>query len=220
MRYYDCLYFQTDQGGLIMSVNGVTCAGNVSAYDSTYTTTAKAAETTAQETATNKGTDGVVYEPSGAAKKTYKPDQALIARLKADSDARMANLKGIVEQMMTKQGTAFNNANDIWSFLAKGNYTVDPATKAQAQADIAEDGYWGVKQTSSRILDFAKALTGGDPSKIEEMRSAFEKGFKMAEKTWGGKLPEISQQTYKAIMDGFDAWAAETAKPADQASAL
>lgn len=198
-----------------MSVNGVTCAGNVSAYDSTYTTTAKAAETTAQETTTNKGTDGVVYEPSEAAKKTYKPDQALVAKLKADADARTANLRSIVEQMMTKQGTAYNNANDIWKFLAKGDYTVDPVTRAQAQADIAEDGYWGVKQTSSRILDFAKALTGGDPSKIEEMRDAFEKGFKMAEKTWGGKLPDISQQTYKAVMDGFDAWAAENTKPAE-----
>lgn len=193
-----------------MSVNGVTGIGTAGAYDSTYKTTAKAAETTAQEGTTAKDSDGVVYEPSEAAKKTYKPDTALIAKLKADADARTANLRSIVEQMMTKQGTAYNNANDIWSFLSGGNFTVDPATKAQAQADIAEDGYWGVKQTSSRILDFAKALTGGDPDKIQEMRDAFEKGFKMAEETWGGELPDISQQTYKAVMDGFDAWAAES----------
>lgn len=55
--------------------------------------------------------------------------------------------------MMTKQGTAIANADSMWSFLADGNFTVDEETQKQAQADIAEDGYWGVEQTSDRILD-------------------------------------------------------------------
>ena len=78
---------------------------------------------------------------------------------------------------MTGQANTYGKANDIWQFLRSGNYTVDAATKLQAQADIAEDGYWGVEKTSDRIIDFAKALTGGDPDKIEEMRDAFKKGF-------------------------------------------
>ena len=65
--------------------------------------------------------------------------------------------------------------------------------------------------TAQRILDFAKALTGGDPSKIEEMREAFEKGFKQATETWGDELPEISQKTYAATMQKFDQWASEAA---------
>lgn len=101
-----------------------------------------------------------------------------------------------------------------WSFLSKGDFTVDPATKAQAQQDISEDGYWGVNKTSDRIVQFATALTGGDPDKIEEMRDAFIKGYKQAEKTWGGKLPDISQQTYDAVMKKFDDMAA-AAKTAD-----
>lgn len=198
-----------------MSVNGVTGASAVSAYDSSYTTTAKTTESKAEAAAettqstTTKGTDtaGAVYEPSETAKKTYKPDTNLVAKLKADAEARTANLKSIVEKMLTKQGTTYNKANDIWSVLSSGNFTVDAATKAQAQADIAEDGYWGVKQTSGRILDFAKALTGGDPDKIDEMRKAFEKGYKAAEKKWGGELPEISKKTYDAVLKGFDEWA-------------
>lgn len=110
---------------------------------------------------------------------------------------------------MTKQGQTYNNANDMWRFLASGKFEVDEATKLQAQKDIAEDGYWGVNQTSDRIIDFAKALTGGDPSKIEEMRDAFKKGYKQAEKTWGGELPEISKQTYDAVMEKFDKMAEE-----------
>ena len=111
--------------------------------------------------------------------------------------------------LFRSQGETYGKANDIWSFLSKGNFTVDAATKAQAQADIAEDGYWGVNQTSQRILDFATALTGGDPSKIEKMRSAFLKGYKQAEKTWGGNLPEISKQTYDAVLKGFDKMASD-----------
>lgn len=143
-----------------------------------------------------------------ASKKTYKPDTNMVAKLKADAEARTAQLQSLVEKMLTKQGQTYGKANDIWSILSSGNFTVDPATKAQAQADIAEDGYWGVSQTSQRILDFATALTGGDPDKIEEMRAAFQKGFKQAEKTWGGQLPDISQRTYDAVMKGFDDMAA------------
>ena len=115
-------------------------------------------------------------------------------------------MRSLVEKLISGQGNAIGNADDdsIWSFLRKGNFTVDAATKAQAQADIAEDGYWGVEQTSDRILDFAKALTGGDPDKIEEMRSAFEKGFKEATGAWGKELPEISQKTRDAVNKKFE----------------
>ena len=41
------------------------------------------------------------------------------------------------------------------------------------------------------------------------MRNAFKKGYEQAEKTWGGKLPEISRKTYDAVMEGFDKLAKE-----------
>lgn len=197
-----------------MSVNGVTSTQAAAAYS--YNSTSVAKEKTSAEEATTKTTEdtGVIYEHStdtntSSTKKTYKPDTALINKLKADADARTSQLRSLVEQMMGKQATTYGNANDIWSFLRSGNYTVDPATKAQAQADIAEDGYWGVGQTSDRIIQFATALTGGDPDKIEAMRDAFKKGYAQAEKTWGGSLPEISQKTYDAVMEKFDKLAAD-----------
>lgn len=197
-----------------MSVNGVTSTQAAAAYS--YNSTSVAKEKTSAEEATTKTTEdtGVIYEHStdtntSSTKKTYKPDTALINKLKADADARTSQLRSLVKQMMGKQATTYGNANDIWSFLRSGNYTVDPATKAQAQADIAEDGYWGVTQTSDRIIQFATALTGGDPDKIEAMRDAFKKGYAQAEKTWGGSLPEISQKTYDAVMEKFDKLAAD-----------
>jgi uncharacterized protein YukE len=195
-----------------MNVNGITSLGQD--YKTEHTrgkaepkseskTPAGGSETAKDPVPTDTG---VVYEPTTTSEtaKTYTPNTNLIAQMKADTQNRLSQLQGIVEKLMSKQGDAYGKANDMWKFLAKGDYTVDAATKLQAQQDISEDGYWGVKQTSDRIVDFANALTGGDPSKIEEMREAFKKGFKQATKAWGGDLPDISQQTYDAVMEKFD----------------
>lgn len=200
-----------------MSVNGITEVMN-SQYGAYQTkvnapaTDTAAEETSSKETASGAATttNGVIYESSkdttGASttvnNKYANPE--LVAKLKADVEARTEQLRSLVTQMLTKQGTAYAQANDIWKFLAKGDFTVDPATKAQAQQDIAEDGYWGVEQTSDRIVDFAQALVGNDADKLEDMREAFKKGYAQAEETWGGKLPEISKNTYDAVMKKFD----------------
>ncbi len=199
-----------------MNVNGITnVTNNVTDAYSAYTTKAPATKE-AEKAASTAAKEGVVYEPSKRAqelaeqsiedKKTVKleKNQALKAQLQADSEARMAQLQSIVLRTINKQAETYGQANDIWSFLSSGNFTVDAATKAQAQADIAEDGYWGVEATSSRIVDFAVALCGDDKDKLEEMREAFEKGFKQAEKTWGGELPDICQRTYDKVFEKFD----------------
>ena len=175
-------------------------------------------------TATTKAAEdsGVIYESSAdsttssdktSSKKNSKVDSDVIAKLKADADQRLSQLKGIVEQLICKQGKASNDAS-IWSQFRQGvldgSITVDEATAKQAAEDISEDGYWGVKQTSERILDFAKALTGGDSSKADEMCEAIKKGFKEAAKLWGDELPEICQKTYDAVMQGIDDWKNET----------
>lgn len=157
----------------------------------------------------NDTSTGVIYEKGSSDKSSSSQktqNSALVAKMKADSDSRISQLRGIVEQMMSKQGAAIGKADDMWSFLAGGNFTVSADVKAQAQADIAEDGYWGVNQTSDRILDFAKALSGNDKSKAQELVDAFKKGFDQATKAWGGKLPDISQQTYDKVLEKFDSW--------------
>lgn len=198
-----------------MNVNGITSTQAAAAYSYTQNSTVKTkTEAAAQNTAEDTG---VIYEPSteqatNSVKKTYTPDTNLINKLKADAEARTAQLRSLVEQLISKQANTHGEANDIWKFLASGDFTVDAATKEQAQKDIAEDGYWGVEQTSQRIVDYATALTGGDPDKIEEMREAFKQGYKQAEETWGKSLPEISKKTYDAVMEKFDKLAEESKK--------
>jgi len=139
---------------------------------------------------------------SSATSKSTNP--SLVAQLKADSDNRMQQLQSLVTTMFKKQGITIGTADDMWKALAGGNFTADADTIAQAKEDISENGYWGVKQTSERIFSFAQALAGDDEEKMTKMKEAFEKGFKEATKTWGKKLPDISQNTRDAVLKKFD----------------
>jgi hypothetical protein len=200
-----------------MGVNGLTEVTNNIATTYTSTVNAPAESKKKDEEVKVKTEAAAVYEKSdekssdNSKVSNKETDRTkIIQQLKADDALRQQQLLDIVHKMMGKQAKAYGIANSdgndesIWRFLAKGDFTVDAATKAQAQEDISENGYWGVKQTSERILDFAKALAGDDPEKLEQMRSAFEKGYKQAEKTWGGELPEISKNTFDAVLKGFD----------------
>lgn len=200
-----------------MGLNGVTSA--VSNYANTTnsssktksseksTTTSKSDVKKSDDSAAvvyEKGTDSAKEETS--TKKIYKQDTNIVNQLKADAERRSQQLQSLVQQMMKKQGIAYTNATDMFSLLREGKLNVDSATAAQAKKDIAEDGYWGVEQTSERFLSFAKALTGGDPSKADKMMKAVQKGFEQATKAWGGKLPDICQQTIDKTMEKFESW--------------
>ncbi len=203
-----------------MNINGIS---NESISSDVYTRNAASKTETAASSAAEKSTSaaaaandkGVVYESSAktesADKKTYTPNTNLVNKLKADAEQRTAQFRQLVESMLSKQGKVFNNADSMWKALAKGDFTVDKATAEAAQKEIAEDGYWGVEQTSDRILSFAEALTGGDPEKMEEMRAAFIKGYKQAMGAWGQDLPDISSKTYDAVMKKFDNYGKENA---------
>lgn len=203
-----------------MELNGV----NSGAY-----TNAAAYSTSASQKKTDMAKDkddvsqAVVYEKSGSevaglAKKGYgsskKVDAATIEKLKADAEERYAQMASLVEKLLSKQSetSKYATLSDLMKGVVSGAVKVDAETVAQAKKDVADDGYWGVEQTADRIVSFAKALTGGDASKVEEMRKAVEKGYKQATKLWGDDLPEISQKTRDRVNELMDEWAAESGK--------
>ncbi len=179
----------------------------------------QAEETDEKSKASSQYSDtAATYESSKSDAATRK--SAIAAQLKSDAEQRMAQMQSLVTKMFEKQGIAIGTADDMWKVLASGNFTADPATIAQAKEDISEDGYWGVKQTSDRIFDFALALSGGDAKKMEDMVKAVEKGFSEATKTWGRELPSITDDTHSAIMDKFDSWFADNGSSATTESLL
>lgn len=147
-------------------------------------------------------------KPTYSINKMSEEDRAaLVNQLKADQEARQSQLANLVRDMMNGQGKSYSLAtgdDSIWKFLASGEFTVDPATKAQAQEDISENGYWGVKETSQRMFDFASALAGDNPEKMKKMQEAMMKGYEEATGAWGRDLPDISKQTIDAANKLFE----------------
>lgn len=153
---------------------------------------------------------------------TYKPDMDKVSAMKADLNKNIDAFKQMVLKLFDKQGSVGNTALDnLHNLIGKleNSGGIDALTQEKAQEMISEDGYWGVEKTSQRILDFAKALSGGDPSKIDLLKKAVEDGFSQAEALWGGELPVISNQTYDKVMQGFEEWANPGSTAAAETSA-
>ncbi len=111
-------------------------------------------------------------------------------------------LRKLVLQTLQDQGVALQVDSG-----GEGIIDLTKITPEEAQELIAEDGYFGVEQTSQRIVDFAINAFGNNPEKLQEMKSAIETGFQQAAEVFGGQLPEISHQTYEAVMEKLDVFA-------------
>jgi hypothetical protein len=194
-----------------MALNGINPGTNVNitSASASYENVTFSAEIT-KTSAVAASTDAAVYEKSdedkASALANHKIDYETIDKLKADAEARTAQLRGLVEKLLLKQGGTFENSEGLASVFRK--LEVDEETRAQAQEDISEDGYWGVEQTSDRIVSFAKALAGDNLELAQQMYEAVKEGFKQAGIEWGEDLPDISNQTMEATYKKLDEWIA------------
>jgi len=84
--------------------------------------------------------------------------------------------------------------------------TTTENTDSAAQSLISEDGYFGVKKTSQRIFDFVTSMSGNDPQKLAEAKEAVADGFEKVKGVFGGELPQISNDTYDAVMEKIDSY--------------
>lgn len=193
-----------------MSDMNVTGASSVAETYTGYQTTAKTEETAKVEETKKAEESGATFEKSAEPEKkaTYKINKmsaedraALVKQLKQDEANRRSQLTSLVQKMFSGQaGVA--KLSDLFS--PENLKNVSASDIAQAKEDVSEDGYYGVKQTSQRLFDFASALAGDDVEKMKEMQAAMKKGYEKAEKAWGGKLPGICQDTLAAADKLFD----------------
>ncbi len=197
---------------------------------STYKTNDKSAKT-AQKTNVKESTansnanqDAYKLETSDQAKETtnkYPVNQKELAKIVAEAEQKSNQLLTLTNALFKKQSDKFtlatstydqlkNNTLQLQEALDTNTLTADAQTIENAKVDIAEDGYYGVKKTSDRLIDFAKALSGGDPSKIELLRDSVIKGFSAVSGDLNDRLPDICKDTFNATMDKFDSWAEES----------
>ena len=135
----------------------------------------------------NKAAEGVGYEP---------------AVKEADIGAAFRLLRDLVARNLQEQGVATRVAT------GDGELDLESLSPEEAQSLIAEDGYFGVEQTSERIFQFAIGIAGNDPNRIDAIRKGIEDGYRQAEDAWGGELPEISYKTKDALTEKLDNWLA------------
>ena len=167
--------------------------------------TGAAAANTSAAGAANEKLEGVEFVKSEDTKKPVTYDKAAtLEYIRQSEEARMQNFNNMITKMLVKQGETSNlTLNNMKLFVSE-------ADAAKAAKAIAPGGEYSVDAVAGRILDMAKALSGGDPSKISLLKNAVKKGFKDAEEAWGGKMPSITDETYNKVMKGFDEWEASS----------
>jgi hypothetical protein len=134
----------------------------------------------------------------------YSADVGRMREIWAEHDLQIQSFRRLVEALLQRQAST---VGEPWNFNdPDAMVEIDAETRAVAQEAIEAGGYFSVDAVATRLLDFAVAISGGDPSRIEVLRDAVQRGFEAAERQWGGELPEISHQTFEAVMNGFNQW--------------
>ncbi|XZG70729.1 hypothetical protein ACTSKR_02390 [Chitinibacteraceae bacterium HSL-7] len=118
-----------------------------------------------------------------------------------DSNKKANEMMSMIRQLLGEQGLKLGEVVSGRQQLSVDQPTIDAAKEA-----IGEDGEFGVRKVSERILSFAKFAMQGDVANLGKIRDAIQKGFDEATEMLGGTLPDISQQTYKTIMAELDRW--------------
>ena len=185
-----------------MSVNGIT---NATSVYPTAQTTKKAASTAKESVSASAEDTGVVYEASSTAT-DGKSDKitdysSIVASMKKELSSKNEQLQNLVTQLLGKQAGKYTKLADLFK-----NINADPATIEQAKKDIGEDGYWGVEQTSDRLVSMAQALSGGNPEYADKFIAAIKNGFDQATEAWGEDLPDICKNTIDAAVKKMEDW--------------
>lgn len=139
---------------------------------------------------------------------------AIIKKMKAEAEARTQQMRSLVEKLLMKQTGTFKGIlsdEDMIAALKDKDFKVDPETAEKAKKEIADDGYWGFEETSTRMVEFAISISGDNTEMADKLMDAIKKGFDQANKMWGGNenkmaLPELSKKTLDRALQKMEAW--------------
>ncbi|WP_277640927.1 hydrogenase-4 component G [Wolinella succinogenes] len=96
-----------------------------------------------------------------------------------------------------------------YDFIGYTGKPINELSQEEAKELISEEGYFGIKQTSERLAEFVIQGSGGDLDLLQKGREGIVRGYEQAEKLWGDKLPDISQQTLAKALEKIDKVIAE-----------
>lgn len=162
-----------------------------------------------------------------SAKTSSKLNQETIEKLRALGGKGISNLY-IAQFQQQAFNTSFGNfgtQSGIFDLLSAN--TTNKATSILSQIDFAsigytgknilsmnsnelnqlvsEEGFFGIENTANRIADFVINGAGDDLEKLKKGFEGMKQGFAQAEKIWGDKLPQISQDTINKAIEKVSA---------------
>ncbi len=197
----------TPHGGPTMldNTNNNISAKNILSGSSQHTE--KTSVNTTQSRSEDKGViqakDQVNISYSTESVATYQYDMSLEKTVGDGLDL----LRGLVLNIFKEQGLEYNIETP------EGQVDLETITPEEAQELVADDGYFGVENTAERIFQFAIGISGGDPSRIDAIKESVNNGFQEALEAFGGELPEISYDTFDAVMNKLDEWVENSTGP-------
>lgn len=127
-------------------------------------------------------------------------------------EQRSQAMSDMISEMLSQQSNAkgLSYLNLTGNSSSLSSLTVTKSDIDDATASISDGGYWSVDSVATRIMDMATMLAGGDESKLSTLKAAVIKGFGGAMDKLGkdslNDMPDITQQTYKEVMNRFDKW--------------
>ncbi|MEG1894925.1 MAG: hypothetical protein RR162_01700 [Oscillospiraceae bacterium] len=189
-----------------MNINAINGANNVQAA---YVKGAKPADKEAQVAAVAEKKPNLdkVDLSAAALPKVELPKRLSTDQVREIKAQTMQSYSNMVTQMFNGQVDAADKSSK--SFMANLKSILASSTSGKTEgaapsSSFDDDPVWGVDAMATKLMDMAMSLSGGDPAKFDTLRDAVEKGFKAAGADLGGKLPSVSQNTYKEVMKRFD----------------
>ena len=162
---------------------------------------------------------GIQNPPKGIAlakgiAKGAKADGLGVKSSKAKAKTSPVSLKNQYAKIYSNMGLRGEQIKQLWQYtkdlLLNQNKSAEGIDWNQ-KTELTEEEYLQLidpEIVANRILDFAKGISGGDPSKIDLLEGAVIKGFKEAERILG-ELPQVSKKTFELVKEGFRQWREE-----------
>ena len=99
------------------------------------------------------------------------------------------------------------NYKEFQNFLKEIDYegkNIAELSKEEASELVSEDGFFGIDQTSERIVNFVINSANGNEELLRAGREGILEGFAQAKELWGDELPSISKQTIEQSIKMLD----------------
>ena len=141
-----------------------------------------------------------------------KDDRSQTETNESEKKENSVNINELHIAFEKQKAALFNYAATLFCGQAKNSsesslYKTKNTNAAQAAySAVSENGEYGVKAVSDRIVSFAIAISGGDKTKLTELKAAIIEGFEKAGQALGGNLPQICKYTYDEVMKKLDIW--------------